>query len=441
MLPLEFERKLRALLGAEFDDYLASLERPRAVALRRNPLRPRPPLPFALEPVPWCPDGFYYDPAERPGLHPWHEAGLYYLQEASAMAPAVLLAPQPGDRVLDLCAAPGGKSTQLAAALQGQGLLVANEIHPQRARVLSQNIERMGVANALVLNEHPARLAERFPRAFDRVLVDAPCSGEGMFRKEAAAVADWSAATVAMCAHRQREILESAAAMVRAGGRLVYSTCTFSPEENEGVISGFLRDHPEFSLCAVSAPWFAPGRPEWVEHPAPGLEKTVRLWPHRLRGEGHFGAVLQYNGTETADWETEPGVRTPELLRDFLRELDAALPAGTAAQFAGRLWLLPPELPRLRGLKVLRPGLCLGEEKKGRFEPDHALALWLDTAASTADFPADGPEIAAYLRGEALRGENRGWTLLTAGGVSLGWVKGSGGQLKNHYPKGLRRMG
>ena len=439
MLPVEFELKMRRLLGAEFDAFLAACDRPRAVGLRRNPAKPDVALPFSLAPVPWEKNGFYYDPAERPGLHPWHDAGLYYLQEPSAMAPAVLLDSQPGDRVLDLCAAPGGKSTQLAAALRGQGILVANELNPQRAKILSQNIVRMGIPNALVLNEHPERLAQRFGRCFDRVLVDAPCSGEGMFRKEEAAVTDWSQETVEMCARRQREILESAARMVSAGGRLVYSTCTFSPEENEGVISAFLRDHPEFSLCAPDAPWFAPGRPEFLPDPVDGLEKTCRLWPHLLRGEGHFAAVLQYNGKEASEWTPEGGIPMPAALDEFLRSLRLRLPAGQIAAFAGRLYLLPPGLPALRGLRVLRPGLCLGEEKKNRFEPDHALALFLHSAASVAGFPADSAEIAAYLRGEPVAGGQSGWTLLQAGGCSLGWVKGSGGTLKNHYPKGLRR--
>ena len=209
------------------------------------------------------------------------------------MAPAELLDPQPGERVLDLCAAPGGKSTQLAAAMAGRGLLVCNEINPKRAKILAGNIERMGASNALVLSEHPARLAERFAGFFDRILVDAPCSGEGMFRKEAAAVTDWSEETVRMCSRRQQEILHSAAAMLRPGGHLVYSTCTFSPEENEGTISAFLHAHADFSVLSVGAPWFCPGRPEWVADPAPGLKYTVRLFPHKLRGEGHYAAVLR----------------------------------------------------------------------------------------------------------------------------------------------------
>lgn len=439
MLPSAFHEKMARLLGPDYDAFLAAYDLPRAVGLRVNPAKAGETLPFALKPVPWAANGYYYDPAVRPGTHPWHDAGAYYLQEPSAMAPAALMPPKPGDRVLDLCAAPGGKSTQLAAALAGTGLLVCNEISGQRAKILSQNIERMGIANALVLNEHPENLAKRFPRYFDRVQVDAPCSGEGMFRKEEAAVQDWNPEAVQSCARRQREILESAAKMVRGGGLLVYSTCTFSPEENEGVISEFLHDHPEFSLPEVEAPWFAPGQPGWVTDPADGLEHAFRLWPHLLRGEGHFVAVLQYNGTEASDCAEEKGIPMPAELREFLGKLKISLPDGTLTAMGNRLYWMPPAMPQLRGLKVLRAGLCLGEQKKGRFEPDHALALYLKEAASMAEFPAESGEITAFLRGEPIPGTAQGWTLIRAEHLSLGWAKGSNGMLKNHYPKGLRR--
>lgn len=438
MLPDAFLARMKTMLGADFDAFLASYDRPRAVGLRRNPMKTAELPDFGLTPVPWEKNGFYYDPDCRPGLHPWHEAGAYYMQEPSAMAPAMLLDAQPGERVLDLCAAPGGKSTQLAAAMRGRGLLVCNELILPRAKILSQNLERMGVPNALVLNEYPARLAERFPRFFDRVMVDAPCSGEGMFRKEDAAVRDWSPEQVLVCANRQREILESAAAMLRPGGRLVYSTCTFAPEENEGVISAFLHDHRDFSVAEVAAPWFSPGRPDLIENPAAGLERTFRLLPHLLRGEGHFAAVLQYNGAgDSGDCGEEPEAAAPAELRRFLRELSAELPDGVLLDFGGRYSLAPAGTPSLRGLKVLRAGLCLGELKKGRFEPDHALSHCLNAPA--ADFPTQSAEIAAYLRGETIASDAESWTLVSADGLPLGWAKGSGGVLKNHYPKGLRR--
>ena len=328
MLPEAFTKRMKTLLAEEYGAFLDSFSRPRAVALRLNPLKTQAPPDlsgFSLRPVPWEPCGFYYDPETRPGKSAYHEAGLYYLQEASAMAPAALLDPQPGERVLDLCAAPGGKSTQLAGKMRGRGLLVCNEINPKRAKILASNIERLGIANALVLNEHPQRLEARFAGWFDKILVDAPCSGEGMFRKEEAAVTDWSEETVLMCARRQAEILHSASVMLRPGGRLVYSTCTFAPEENEASVSAFLRAHPDFSVEETFAPWFSPGRPDWISDPMPGLEKTFRLMPHRLLGEGHYCAVLRKAGdTPGSEVPLEPAAKRPKELDDFCKQTGAA---------------------------------------------------------------------------------------------------------------------
>lgn len=432
---------MRRLLGAEFDEFFASYARPRNAALRFQPQKGTPPeLPFCGASVPWEPNARYLDAAARPGLHPYHDAGVYYLQEPSAMAPARLLDAQPDECVLDLCAAPGGKSTQIAAAMQGRGLLVCNEIHPKRARVLASNIERMGVPNALVLNEHPAKLAERFPNFFDRILVDAPCSGEGMFRKEDAAVSDWSEQTVAMCADRQFEILCSAARMLRPNGRMVYSTCTFSPEENEGVISRFLRAMPEFSVAVVEAPWFDRGRPEWIDEPADGLEHTFRLMPHKLRGEGHFAAVLtRADVGERMEPVRERPAPLPASAAGFLREHELEL-GEDCVLFGETVFLVPPFLPRLQGLRVLRAGLELGEVRKGRFLPAHALALRLHSFPQEVHLAADSAELAAYLRGETLHGAQRGWTLIFADEYSVGWARGADGILKNQYPKGLRRM-
>lgn len=429
MLPQAFLERMQDQLQEEYPLFMDSLERPRAVALRFNPLKgEKPELPFVMDPVPWEQTGYYYDPEARPGLHPLHEAGVYYLQEASAMAPVVLLDPQPGECVCDLCGAPGGKTTQIAGKMAGEGFLLCNEINPKRAKILSRNIERMGVANALVTNEHPKNLADRLPAFFDRVLVDAPCSGEGMFRKEEAAVTDWSVETVQMCANRQKEILQSAAKLLKPGGRLVYSTCTFAPEENEQVIAAFLESNPDFAPENVSAPWFTAGE-----------NGTFRMWPHKLLGEGHFAAVLKKNGGEGAEHPEEPSQKLPRQWQEFAKNLDLELPEGKAIQFGSSLFWAPAELPDLRGIKVLRPGLELGEMKKDRFEPAHALALWLKTAANTKDFPAMGSEIKAYMHGETVAASEKGWCLVTADGYSLGWGKGDGTVLKNHYPKGLRR--
>ena len=428
-MPEAFLNRMQAQLGEEYPEYLASLDRPRAVALRFNPLKGQvPSLPFVRENVPWEPSGYYYDPDSRPGKHPFHEAGVYYLQEASAMSAVALLDPQPGERVCDLCAAPGGKTTQIAGRMMGKGFLLCNEIHDKRARVLSQNIERMGVGNALVTNEHPGNLSKRLPGFFDKVLIDAPCSGEGMFRKEEAAVTDWSQALVEMCADRQSHILDAGAALVRPGGRLVYSTCTFSPEENEQAIAAFLQRHPEFEPEDICAPWFTPAG-----------TGQFRLWPHKLLGEGHFAAVLRKKGDAVAAGEVCGGQKLPKEWLAFSKDLELSLPDGKAILFGSTLYWAPEALPDLKGLKVLRPGLELGEIKKDRFQPAHALALWLQCCKTAVSYPADSPEIQKYLHGEALPSSLRGWCLVQMDGYSIGWGKGDGTWLKNHYPKGLRR--
>ena len=429
MLPKAFLERMKHQLGEEYEDFLKSLERPRAVALRFNPLKgAAPELPFVEDPVPWEPQGFYYDPEARPGLHVYHEAGVYYLQEASAMAPVALLDPQPGERVCDLCAAPGGKTTQIAGRMLGKGFLLCNEINPKRAKILSRNIERMAVSNALVTNEHPANLASRFPGFFDRVLVDAPCSGEGMFRKEEAAVTDWSQETVEMCARRQAEILHSAADMVRPGGRLVYSTCTFAPEEDELAVAAFLAEHPEFTPEEVDAPWFVP-----VENGG------HRMWPHKLLGEGHFAAVLKKADGDIAEISIPSGEKLPKQWQLFAKELDIQLPAGKAVTFGQNLYWSPEEMPDISRMKVMRPGLELGCVKKDRFEPAHALALWLDNCSNTQTFDPDGETTRSYLHGDVVPSDRKGWCLVKAGAFSIGWGKGDGNVLKNHYPKGLRR--
>ena len=429
MLPEAFLTRMQHQLGEEYEAFLQSLERPRAVALRFNPLKgERPSLPFVGAPVPWEPEGFYYDPDSRPGLHVYHEAGVYYLQEASAMAPVSLLDPQPGERICDLCAAPGGKTTQIAGRMAGEGFLLCNEINPKRAKILSRNIERMAVGNALVTNEHPENLAKRFPGFFDRVLVDAPCSGEGMFRKEEAAVTDWSQETVEMCARRQAEILHSAARMVRPGGRLVYSTCTFAPEEDEQAVWQFLSAHPEFTPEIVDGRWFEAGE-----------NGSFRMWPHKLLGEGHFAAVFRKTGGEAGEIPLCVSEKLPKQWLTFAKDMDITLPEGKALSFGQNLFWASPDMPALDRLKVMRPGLELGTVKKDRFEPSHALALWLKDCDNIHRLPADSGEMAAYLHGEVIPCEKKGWCLVCADAYSIGWGKGDGRVLKNHYPKGLRR--
>ncbi|MEH7107862.1 RsmB/NOP family class I SAM-dependent RNA methyltransferase [Bacillus sp. JJ1764] len=453
-LPKEFLFKMQELLQEEYEEFLHSYELHRSQGLRVNTLKIpieefKAVSPFALEKVPWVTEGFYYSEEDRPGKHPYHEAGLYYIQEPSAMAVGELLDPKPGERVLDLCAAPGGKTTHLASKMKQQGFLLTNEIHPARAKILSQNVERMGITNAVVTNETPARLAQRFPAYFDRILVDAPCSGEGMFRKDPDACAEWSPENVAVCAGRQQEILGHAATMLRPGGRLVYSTCTFSPEENEGTISEFLKKEPNFELEeSIFFEGFAHGRADWVSDPAPHLDKSIRIWPHQVRGEGHFMAVLRKkDGEEPAKRQYAKTLNDRKVLKSYLEFADTSLtekPTGDYLLFGEQLYILPQEMLSLDNLKVLRPGWHLGTIKRNRFEPSHALALSLkgDQVKHKWNLAVDSREIQAYLRGESLQAEGeKGWYLVEVDGYSLGWGKCSDHFLKNHYPKGLRWTG
>ena len=461
-LPSDFIRKMQLLLNSEWEDFKTCYENNKYQALRFNPLKKGispdiyPELLSTLSipdrtPVPWADHAYYYPDTAHPGKHPWHEAGLYYIQEPSAMSAAALLAPEPGDRVLDLCAAPGGKSTQLAAYLNQTGLLVANEIHPARCKILSQNMERLGISNAIVTNEDSFALAARFPEYFDKIMVDAPCSGEGMFRKNPEAASEWSLANVKNCAARQSEILDNAAEMLVPGGKIVYSTCTFSPEENEQVIASFLEQHPEFELIQKDVPEFDHGRPDWANH-MPQLAFTFRLWPHHLHGEGHFAAILQKKGSRPAHtsgktaglkdknqlrlWqEFASTVLTPDM-NDFLQQ-------GNLILFGEQLYRLPEDAPSLEHLKVLRAGLHLGTFKKNRFEPSHALALFLgiqDVKTSISLSLAD-PSTSMFFNGETINCDTqKGWCLVCIEGFSAGWGKASGGILKNHYPKGLRKI-
>lgn len=455
MLPQAFLDRMEQMLGEEYPAFLKSYEKERYHALRLNPLKAErdafvAKAPFTLRPVTWEANGFYYDPFDAPGKHPYHAAGVYYIQEPSAMAPAAYLDAQPGEKILDLCAAPGGKSTQIAAAMRGEGLLISNEIHPARAKILSENIERMGIRNAMVMNESPQSLAKVFEAYFDRIMVDAPCSGEGMFRKNADACDEWSTENVALCAERQVEILECAASMLRPGGRMVYSTCTFAPEENEGTISRFLAAHPEFTIMDV--PHYgqmSSGVAAWTDAPQPGLAHTIRLFPHRVDGEGHYLAVLRKEGRVSDNYEgycakgLEKGVpeREAKEYLDFVRESLRVKPVGKLIRFGEQLYLAPEEMPAVKGLKVLRPGLHLGTMKKNRFEPSHALALALgpEDVFHSYDMAGDSTEVRMYLNGQTLAADGeKGWYLMTVDGYSIGWGKLAGGMIKNHYPKGLR---
>ncbi len=434
-VPDGFVREIEEMLGSDAPAFFASLEEPAALALRLNPARAGAEAAEAFigDPVPWEPLGRYLKPGTRPGAGIAHAAGAFYLQEASAMVSAAALDPKPGERVLDLCAAPGGKSTQIAARLMGEGLLVSNEPEPGRAKVLASNLERMGARNACVVCAYPDALASRWAGCFDAVLCDAPCSGEGMFRRDPAARSQWSPASPAGCAKRQAEILDRAAELVRPGGRLVYSTCTFNSIENEGAIAAFLERHPEFA-------------PEEFELPGIGKSRggMLRVWPHLARGDGHFAARLRKagDGERPAAPEHRSDRESPALLRRLEEEIGALPEAWTRRleRSGDFLYSIAPERPELAGLRVVSPGLRLLRIGRNYVEPEHALAMAMDAAQASRRMELDDARAKRYLAGEALGcgDEIRGWTLMVWRGLPLGWGKASNGQMKNHLPKGLR---
>ena len=441
-LPEEFVDKMRPLLGAEYEDYAASLDEPRLYGVRVNTLKIGVPAFTALfdcpfSPVPWCGTGFYYDAEDmRLSKSPYYAAGLFYLQEPSAMSAAALLDVKPGDRVLDLCASPGGKTTQLAAAMENTGVLVSNDATSARMVALLKNIELMGLRNVLITNETAAKLALRFHGWFDKILVDAPCSGEGMFRKDKDAVLSWDASKPERLASIQYEILEDAAKMLKSGGRLMYSTCTLAPEENERQIAAFLDRHPDFSMVAIdhAAQGVSPARADWADG---RLANAARIWPHVQKGEGHFTALL-----ERVDNAVDAPKATPvesadakalALYETFAKENLCRPPAGAIARHKDTLYIPPEGLPALTGLRIFRGGFPLGTIKKDRFEPSSTLALALPFSAFARglDFPADSEEVARYLNGETMEldAEN-GLYAFAAGGYPLGLVKIQNGRLK-----------
>jgi 16S rRNA C967 or C1407 C5-methylase (RsmB/RsmF family)/NOL1/NOP2/fmu family ribosome biogenesis protein len=473
-LPANFLARMAQLLPAEeFERFTAPYEQPARVGLRVNTLKITPAdflalAPFSLSPVgAFEPAAFLLEnerqQSQHPGRHPYHAAGLYYLQDPSAMAAGALLAPQPGELVLDLAAAPGGKATHLASLLgepsadpdwANEGLLVANDVHLQRARLLVENLERWGALQALVTTAETEALVQTFGPIFDRVLLDAPCSGEGMFRRREGDV-EWSQAIVEACARRQSGILEAAAQLTRPTGRLLYSTCTFAPEENEGVIGRFLEAHPDFELLeAPHFPGFAPGQPDWVDWASegqPDLRPAVRLWPHQFPGEGHFLALLQrkeefeVQHSPRADFSrVSPGRKERQLWEAFARQtLRAEFPAERLHLAGGRLYLLPARSLDSGRLRILRYGLLLGELRQNYFRPAHALAQVLQPAQlhESVIWAAGDPRTAAYLAGQDVADQGKdGWIMVTVDGYGLGWAKRSRGQLKNHYPRTMRRL-
>ena len=416
-LPKEFIQDMQELLGEESKAFFDTYNLPPYKGLRINQLKVGDAhnLPFKLEPIPWCNTGYYYNNEEQPGKHILHEIGLYYIQEPSAMAVVEQMHINEGDYVLDLCSAPGGKSTQIAAKLNGTGLLVSNEIIKSRASILSSNIERMGIKNAVVLNEEPKNIAKHFKCFFNKILVDAPCSGEGMFRKNPEAISEWSEENVEMCASRQLDILEEAAKCLIPGGRLVFSTCTFSTKENEGTIGTFIKNHPEFTLL-----------------------KTERLYPHKIKGEGHFIAVLEKSAECCApikNWINKDIKQNPDFIKFVKDTLNVDIKYNLV--FGDNLYLSP--ITKLDGLKVVRPGLHLGELKKNRFEPSHSLALALKKEDFKNIEELTEAEAENFIKGLTIASNKVGWGVACVNGYPIGWFKGDGSVGKNHYPKGLRK--
>ena len=448
-LPEAYINQMKRLLGeAGFFAYEKALSEPVTRALRVNLLHFADGVPPCAidglgESVPWAKGAYFVEGDARPGLSPLHEGGLFYLQEPSAMTAVSVLDPQPGEKVLDLCAAPGGKSTQIAALMQGEGLLVANEPIPSRAQILSRNVERMGVRNAVVTSAYPQELAAHFPAFFDRILVDAPCSGEGMFRRQSEAIAEWSENAPRGCADRQMEILAEAAKMLAPGGVMVYSTCTFNDTENEGVLARFTAEHPEFTV----EPFALPG--------LPAADKGyLHLYPHQMRGEGHFVSLLRKSADAPAapdmpEKKAKParGGKAPKAKEETIALPDVLAKGVSFPRLytsGGCLWSLPAyiTMERLAGLRVLRTGLLLAHAEGRRAEPDHALAMALRPQEAARCAHLTQEQALAYQAGEALDlgdGLQSGYTLICCEGVSLGFGKQAAGVMKNHYPKGLRR--
>mgnify|MGYP000869338158 FL=1 len=424
-LPEAYCARMREQLGeAEFADYLAAMEQQPRRALRVNLLKTTAAdfsaqADFSLSPTGILPESFFFEDDVAIGRHPLHAAGLCYVQEPAAQAPAALTGAGPGMTVLDLCAAPGGKTTQLAAMMQNTGLLVANEPVRSRAEILAGNIERLGVTNALVTSMRPDALVAALGACFDIVLVDAPCSGEGMFRKDETAVREWSPEHVLACAVRQEQILASAALLLKPGGRLVYSTCTFSREENEGAIERFLSAHTDFSLL-----------------------ESRRMYPHSSVGEGQCMAVLVRTGAgKSSAALSEPADECIPAFEAFWQEAFAVDPPKAMLLPDGRVLIPPALLPReFKGLHIVRAGVLAGELKNGRFAPDHALALAYPASSFRQTVPLEAGALVRFLAGEtvACNPALSGWCPATVLGHPLGWGKAVDGVLKNHIPKGLR---
>lgn len=460
-LPKAFDERIKAQLNEEYKDFIDCFQHGMKHGLRVNTLKISVEdflkiCPFDLEPVPWTKNGFYYDDKKDfPSRHPYYYAGLYYIQEPSAMTPASVLDIAEGDMVLDICAAPGGKSTELAAKLHGTGMLISNDISNSRAKALLKNLELFGVGNMCVVSEAPNVLSKYFCQAFDKILVDAPCSGEGMFRKSASMMTAWENNGVALFAGLQKGILNEVAKMLKPGGTMLYSTCTFSPEENEQAIEYLLSLDDSLELLEVpKAVGFDDGHPEWGNTKNPELIKCARIWPHRVKGEGHFVALIR----KKDDYQHPAGTRYPlkpyqpeAVVCEFLKKISASagIDNRRLEENNGRIYYMNENIPDVRGMRLLRTGLFLGEVKKNRFEPSQSLAMYLKSQEydNVVSFPAEDARVIKYLKGETIELNDtelehtaNGFVLVCVDGYPLGWAKNNQGTLKNKYLSGWRMM-
>lgn len=464
-LPQRFCDEMKRILGDEYGDYLASMKEKRKFGLRVNTAKISVEefekiCPFEITKIPYIENGFFYDGTANPSKHPYYFAGLYYLQDPSAMTPASRLPVEKGDIVLDLCAAPGGKATELAARLAGTGLLVANDISSKRAKALLKNIELFGVENSFIVTEYPAKLRQYFTGFFDKILIDAPCSGEGMFRKDPSMIRAWEQNGPEFYSRLQREIVEQALPMLREGGMLLYSTCTFSPLEDEGSVEYLLSLDEKLRLVEMDGyAGFAKGEPGLIGSSNREIEKCVRIFPHRMEGEGHFLALFQ-NGGDAALTAGKPlyqergGLKGEEkrLFDLFAENLCRNFEPERIESRDGMVYYMPEAMPRIRGLRFLRSGLFLGEVKKKRFEPSQSLAMALkaEDYRHVVSFSAEDERVFRYLKGETLglgeedvpegMGQKSGYLLVCVDGFPLGWGKRAGYTLKNKYHAGWRLM-
>ena len=439
-LPQAFLDRMKGMLGDEYESFLSAFEDDTAyTGMRINTMKKDSKTAVLaetgeLEQVLWCANGYYADKKKISGKHPYHVGGLVYFQEPSAMLPVETLNIKEGDYVLDLCAAPGGKSTQAAEKLRGTGLLVANEIITKRASILAENIQRMGIKNAVVTNESPERLAGKFTEFFDKIIVDAPCSGEGMFKKEPQAIAEWSIEHTKSCGQRQKNILESAFKMLKGDGYLVYSTCTFAPCENEEIVLWVLENYPEIELVPMMANGVSEASGRWADTEL-DFSGAKRIFPHKSKGEGHFAALFHKKSGGFLNHEMAYKCEMEKVFREFEKTVLNTNLSGYVTAFGDKLFLSSYNLD-IDKIKVVLPGLFLGTCKKGRFEPSHALCL----ALSKEDFKStfDISDCSAYFNGETISSDKKGWTAVLYNGYPVGWGKGSDGVLKNHFPKYLR---